>query len=249
MHDIVFLSLLSILFVSLLSFVGIIELFFKEKKLKKILIYFVGFAAGAMLGDVFFHLIPSLFDGEGFNTKFSFFILGGILLFFVMEKSLSWRHCHELPGKEEVLPFAYTNLIGDGIHNFIDGMIIASSYLTSLSVGIATTLAVVLHEIPQEIGDFGVLLHSGLSKTRALFLNFFSALFAFLGGLFVLFFYQFSKGATGFIISIAIGGFVYVAGSDLIPELHKNNRFEKSLIEILAFLIGLALMGVLLLIE
>ena len=151
--------------------------------------------------------------------------------------------------KTHVHPFAYMNLIGDSLHNFIDGLIVAGSYLISIPAGIATTIAVIFHEIPQEIGDFGVLVHGGFSKGRAIFLNFITALTAILGAVFALVLSNYISNIEGYLISLAIGGFLYIAGSDLIPELHKETKISVSLIQILTFVLGIIVMMALLLLE
>ena len=244
MLETLFYSLISVLFVSLISLVGILFLAIKAEKLKTILIYLVSFSAGALFGDAFIHLLPEVAE-TGVTLTVSFSILGGILLFFILEKIIHWQHCHLPITAHHVHPFAYMNLVGDSLHNFIDGVIIAASYMLSIPAGIATTLAVLFHEIPQEAGDFGVLLHGGFSKTKALFMNFLTALTAFLGVIFA-----FLLGIdNSILISVAIGGFLYIAGSDLIPELHKETRLSKSLVQLLFFVIGIAIMLALLLFE
>ena len=151
----------SVLLVSLISFIGVFTLSIKADKLRKILIYLISFSAGALLGDAFIHLLPEIVKSNGFSLQISLLILGGIALFFFLEKIIHWRHCHHPTTEEHVHPFAIMNLVGDGVHNFIDGLIIAGSYLVSLPVGIAATIAVIFHEVPQEIADFGVLLYAG----------------------------------------------------------------------------------------
>lgn len=239
---------LSVIIVSLVSFVGIFGLSLKVEKLKIILIYLISFAAGALFGDVFFHLLPEAAE-EGFGLKVSYGILGGILVFFVLEKLIYWQHCHMPHEKGHVHSFAYMNLVGDGLHNFIDGVIVAVSYLVSIPVGIATTLAVILHEIPQEIGDFGVLLHGGFSKGKALFLNFVSALAAVFGAIVALLAAVAVENLVSFLIPVAIGGFLYIAGSDLIPELHKETRFSNNLLQVFVFVLGILVMALLLFLE
>src|SRR3989344_3303920 len=165
-------TLASVFIVSLVSLIGVLTLSFRTSTLKKCLIYFVSFSAGALLGDVFIHLLPGIIEEKGFELSVSLFILFGILFSFTVEKIINWRHCHHPTTKEHPHPFAIMNLVGDLMHNFLDGLVIGASYLINVPVGIATTLAVVLHEIPQEIGDFGVLLHGGFSKGKALFFNF-----------------------------------------------------------------------------
>src|SRR3989344_3424132 len=181
MIEVVAYTILSVLIVSIVSLIGILALSIKTDKLKKILIYTISFSAGALFGDAFIHLIPEAVKETGFGLKTSLFILLGIIFSFIIEKFIHWRHCHLPHSKEHIHPFAVMNLLGDGIHNFIDGIIIGASYLASIPTGIATTIAVILHEIPQEIGDFGVLLQGGFSKSKALAFNFLTAATAILG--------------------------------------------------------------------
>ncbi len=172
-----------------------------------------------------------------------YFVIIGIAFFFVMEKFLYWRHCHE--GKCPVHIFAYLNLIGDGIHNFIDGMIIAASFIFSPDLGFATTLAVIFHEIPQEIGDFAVLMYGGFAKRKALVYNFVSALTAVAGSLVTYCLASYIQGVEGFLVPFAAGGFIYIAATDLMPELHKRTQAKESLMQFLAILIGIGLMSTL----
>lgn len=151
--------------------------------------------------------------------------------------------------KTHVHDFAIMNLVGDGFHNFLDGLIIGASYLVSIPAGIATTLAVLIHEIPQEIGDFGVLLHGGYSKKKALIMNFISALVAIIGTISALLLGKYLSGIETIITAIAIGGFIYIAGSDLIPELHKDFSAKKSIIQLICFILGIILIGALLFLE
>lgn len=241
-------SLISVVIISLISLTGIITFSIKAEKLKKILIYLLSFSAGALIGDSFIHLIPELAK-EGLTINYSITIILGVLLFFILEKIVHWRHCHMPITKTHAHPFAYMNLFGDALHNFIDGLIIAGSYLISIPVGIATTIAVVLHEIPQEIGDFGILIHGGFSKGKAIFLNFITALTAILGAVFALLLNNYISNIEGYLISLAIGGFLYIAGSDLIPELHKETKISISIIQILTFVLGVLVMLALLLLE
>lgn len=249
MNEALFYTLISVLVVSLISLVGILTLSIKTKKLNKILIYFVSFATGALLGDVFLHLIPELIEGNNFTLQTSFFILGGILVFFIVEKIIHWRHCHIPQNGEHIHPFAITNLIGDGVHNFLDGLIIGASYLVNIPVGIATTIAVIFHEIPQEIGDFGILLHAGFSKSKALLFNFLSALAAIVGGAISILSVGILPQIESYIIPMAIGGFIYIAGADLIPELHKNFETKKSIIQIISLILGISVMALLLFLD
>lgn len=242
-------TLSSVLIVSLVSLAGVFTLSLKREKLNKILIYLVSFAAGALLGDAFIHLIPEAYENIDNKIFISVFILSGILCFFVLEKFVHWRHCHKIACDDHPHPITYTILAGDTIHNFIDGLIIAASYLISIPVGIATTLAVIFHEIPQEIGDFGSLVYGGYSRAKALLFNFLTAVTAVLGAIIVLTFNINDSAFTEFLIPFAAGGFIYIASSDLIPELHKNTEPKKSVWQLLTFITGIGLMLLLLLLE
>lgn len=241
-------TMASVLVVSLLSFIGVASLAMSAQRLQTVLIYLISFAAGALFGDAFLHLLPEASE-QGFNLSVAGGILTGIVIFFVLEKIIHWRHCHLPPSKSHVHPFAYVNLIGDAVHNFIDGIIIAASYIVSVPAGIATTLAVALHEIPQEIGDFSILVHGGFSRRKALLLNFASALAAVAGAAVALWAANAVSSITTFFIPLAIGGFIYIAGSDLIPELHKEASLARSLVQVIAFVVGIAVMAALLLLE
>lgn len=249
MFDVWLYSFVSVLIVSLIAFVGIFTLSIGTNKLSKILLYLVSFSAGALFGDAFLHLLPEVAGKFGLDTKISMLILGGIVLFFITEKFVHWQHCHIPSKKGHVHSFAIMNLVGDGFHNLLDGMIIGASYLINIPTGIATTTAVAFHEIPQEIGDFGVLVHGGFSKSRALFLNFISATFAIIGLFVSLLMQGFVENLAFYIIPVAIGGFIYIAGSDLIPELHKEFTTKKAIIELAMFLLGILVMFGLLFLE
>jgi len=232
----------SVVIVSLISLIGIFTFALGSEKLKKILLLLVSFSAGVLLGDVFIHIIPEIDESQGFGVNSALYILLGIGIFFVLEKIVQWRHCHMPITKTHVHPVAYMNLLGDGLHNFLDGTIIAAGYIASIPVGIATTIAVVAHEIPQEIGDFGVLIHAGFTKKKAILFNFLSATLAIIGALIVVLIGDAIPGIESALLPIAAGGFVYIAGSDLIPELHKEFGVKKSLLEFLFFSLGIGIM-------
>lgn len=244
-----FYTLISVFIVSSISLVGVFAFAVSVEKMKKALIYLVSFAAGTLLGDAFIHLIPETFQAIENTIMSSLSILAGILVFFVMEKFLHWRHCHEIACVDHPHPFSYILLVGDVLHNFIDGLIIAASYLVSIPVGIATTLAVIFHEIPQEIGDFGSLLYAGFKKTKALLFNFLTALTAVLGAVLVLALNIDNESIAKILVPFAAGGFIYVASSDLIPELHKNTEPKKSFWQLIAFILGIGLMLLLIIFE
>ena len=242
-------TLISVLAVSLVSLVGIFTLSIDQKKLYKFLIYLVSLSAGTLMGDAFIHLIPEAYAEAENSLSVSLFILSGILVFFILEKIIHWRHCHEEPCIDHPHPFSYVILFGDSIHNFIDGLVIAASFLVSIPVGIATTVAVLFHEIPQEVGDFASLIYGGLSRAKALLFNFSTAFLAVLGALVVLVIDFNSDNMTQFLVPFAAGGFIYIAGSDLIPEMHKHNEWKKGVLQVLAFVAGVGIMGGLLLLE
>lgn len=228
----------SVIVISLISFVGVIFISIKERFLERILHYLVSFAAGALLGGAFFHLLP---ESVGALEEKAFLLVAvSFLFFFVLEKFLHWRHCHL--GHCEEHAFVYLNLLGDGVHNFLDGAVIAAAFLSSIFLGLTTTLAVIFHEIPQEIGDFSVLIYGGMKKTKALLLNFASASAAILGALGVYFFNHYISDLIPFFLPFAAGSFLYIAGTDLIPELHKKERPKESFFQFICLFLGLGLM-------
>ena len=237
--------LVSVFIVSLISFVGALALILKEKFLRRILPLMISFAAGGLLGAAFLDLIPEALESLSVTTAM-IAVLFGVITFFVFEKFLYWYHCHfhKLCDvhviRKKSLP--YLNLVGDSVHNFVDGMIIAASYLTNIGLGVVTTIAVIFHEIPQEIGDVGILLYSGLSRWKVLMYNFLTALASVLGAVVVI-----ALASTGtltgyivYLIPFAAGGFIYIAGSDLIPELHQETGAKKSLVQLTFLILGIA---------
>jgi len=233
--------------VSLISFVGVLTLVLKEKLLGKILLILVALSAGALIGGAFLHLLPEAIIEVGGSAdavlNIFLYLLFGFCLFFVLEQFISWHHHHGSHDEEcGIKPFSYLILISDGIHNFIDGLIIAGSFAVNPAVGVVTTLAVALHEIPQELGDFGVLIYGGFDKARALLLNFVSGLTAIFGGIAGYFLYTQIEGSIVYILPFAAGHFIYIASSDLIPEIKHKENLKKSLIHFAVFLIGIGLM-------
>jgi len=230
--------LISTILISLISFIGVFTLSLNDKLLKKILLALVSFSAGALMGGAFIHLLPESVESSG--SEMIIYVLFGFVLFFIIEKILFWRHCHD--GKCDVHTFRYMNLIGDAIHNLIDGLVLAVSFVVSLALGISTTIAIAFHEIPQEIGDFGVLVYGGYKRRRALALNFIVALTAIFGGIVGYFLSSHVEGIVVFLIPFAAGGFIYIAATDLIPEIKKEADIKKSIITLLVFVAGIMLM-------
>ena len=244
------LSLLSVLVVSLLSLAGILTLWLNDTRLRSIVLYLVSFSAGSLFGDAFFHLIPQTFEKNGITAYASVFIIFGILSSFVVERFLQWRHCHIPTSSEHPHSFAYMNFLGDAVHNLIDGIIIGGSYIVSIPVGLSTTLAVIFHEIPQELGDFGVLVYGGFKRRKALWLNFVTALTAIGGALLSLFLSSIIDGFIPIVIPFAAGNFIYIAGSDLIPELRKDAcEPKKDALHVVSLVLGVVTMLLLLLLE
>ena len=239
----------SVIIVSLVSLVGVFSLSLKEETVKKYISLFISLAVGALLGDAFIHLIPEAFESASSSTTVSLLIIFGILVFFIIEKFLHWHHHENDIEINHIQPVGKLILFTDGFHNLIDGVIIGVSFLVSVPIGIATTLALVLHEIPQEIGDFAVLIHSGYDKKRALWLNFFSALTAIVGVLVALIFGSFAETFTLWVLPIAAGGFIYIAMADLIPELHKTKEIKYSIWQLMTVVAGILAMVALLFVE
>lgn len=237
MHTLLWI-ILATLVVSAVSLVGVLTLGMQEKKLKKILMILIALSAGVLIGSAFLDLIPEAIHNNSGSFIF-IYVLVGFGLFFFIEKVLHWRHCHDRDCK--VHSFAYMSMIGDSVHNFIDGMIIAASFVVNIPLGFVTTVAVTLHEIPQEIGDFAILVHGGYKKNKALLLNFMTALTAVAGGIIGYYLASFASASIDFLIPFAAGGFIYIAASDLIPELRKENDFKKLLINFGVFLLGIVL--------
>jgi len=228
--------------VSLLSLIGVITLGIKKKLLKKILFILIGLSAGALMGASFLHLLPEALEESTYGSVF-FLVLIGFSLFFLIEKFLKWHHCHK--GSCNVHTFHYMNLFGDSVHNFIDGMIIAASFLVNIPFGIITTLAIIAHEVPQEIGDYAVLVYGGFSRLKALIYNFLVALTSIIGALFGYFLSAHIATLRLFLVPFAAGGFIYIAASDLVPELHKEPKLKKSLTSFAFFILGILLMAIL----
>jgi zinc and cadmium transporter len=238
---VLFWILASTFLVSLISLIGIFTLMIKDSLLHKILFCLVGFSAGALIGSAFLHILPECLENNKSTAVFSYLILG-IIIFFIMERFLHWRHCHE-EGACKTHAFTYLTLVGDGFHNFVDGMVIAASFVASLQLGMVTTLAIILHEIPQELSDFAILVYGGFTKKKALLFNFASALMAMLGALAGYFINDYIHGFSNFILPLTAGGFIYIATSDLIPELHKENDLKRSTAAFFAFLLGIVFMA------
>ncbi|GJQ58947.1 MAG: ZIP family metal transporter [Candidatus Scalindua sp. AMX11] len=250
MNKITVYAFISVFIVSLISIIGVFALSLNQKALNKSIFLLVSLAVGALFGDAIIHLIPDAFESAENPASVSLFIIIGIISFFVLEKFLRWSHSHEhdYEGAEcyqektnAVKPIGSLIIVSDSIHNIIDGITIGVSYLINIEIGIATTVAIILHEIPQEISDFALLIHAGYSKTKALLLNFVSSFIAVVGTITVLVFGSSFESFMPLMIAFAAGGFLYIAGSDLVPEIQKTSDLKDSLQQFIAIIIGIAI--------
>lgn len=243
-------AILGVIFSSVFSLFGVLIFLIKKDWLSKIVPYLVSLAAGALFGDAFVHLIPDSFDNIKDPLVVSLLVLGGIVLFFMLEQFVRWRHCHLPDFENHTHPMVTMNIVGDAIHNFIDGVVIGASFLISIPIGIATTLAVFLHEIPQEIGDFGIMLKGGYQIKKAFLVHILIGLIAIVGTVVVLIIGPIMKGFAENILPMVAGGFIYVAGSDLVPEIHQGTdvKISVAIKHLLVLLAGILLMGLLLIV-
>ena len=235
--------ILSTFLISLIAFIGALTLLLKEKLLNKILLALVALSAGALIGGAFLHLLPEAILKVSKEKIFSLFLflLLGFCLFFILEQFFLWHHTH-FKDKKCKKPVSYLILLSDSIHNFTDGLVIAASFIISIPIGIVTSLAIALHEIPQEIGDFGVLVYGGFGKVKALSLNFLTALTAILGGVIGYLLSGYVGSTILYLLPFAAGNFIYIAASDLIPEIKHKKSLKKSLAYFIIFLLGVLLM-------
>lgn len=254
-------ALLSVLAISLVSLAGVFTLSLGKARLERVIFLLVSFAVGAMLGGALLHLIPESYEVLGGGPETGLLVLAGVVAFFVLEKFLHWRHQHGVPeaiegatghshghshGPDMAAPFALVNLVGSVAHNVIDGAIVAASYLVSIQTGIVTTLAVMLHEIPQEIGNFGVLVYGGYPPRKALLYNFVAGLGGLIGAGLVLVLGSGVEGMADWLLPVTAGAFLYIAGSDLIPELNRRHSYPatKAVGQLVMMLLGIAVMAV-----
>jgi zinc and cadmium transporter len=248
------LAIISVFGVSLASFSGLFALSLSADRLQRLSTTLISFAAGSLLGDAFIHLIPNSFAAGRPPLGQSLRVLGGMLMFFVVEKLMRHRHGAAHAGDHGIgagrPELATINLLGDALHNFIDGVLIGASYLSSVWLGISTTIAVLFHEIPQELGDFSILIHSGMKPRTAVLLNFASASIAILGAVCALVAGSFAgTWLVPALIPVTAGGFVYLAAADLIPELQHDRSLASLLTQSGLMALGMGLMAVLTLLE
>ncbi len=225
--------------ITLCVWVAVLFMLFKKEVLDNILVFLVSLSAGALMGGAFLHLLPEAAEELESEPLFGVF-LASFVFFFLLEKIIHWRHCHKADCK--IHSFGYMNLVGDAVHNFIDGLVIASTFMVNPALGVSTTLAVAIHEIPQEIGDFGVLVFSGFKKKTALFVNYAIALTVVVGAVSGYFFFSYLENVLPYLLPFAAGGFVYIAASDLMPELRKETDLKRSMLSFSVFIVGILMM-------
>jgi len=207
---------------SLVGLVGVFSLFVDEARLKKMIKTLVAFSAGALLGGAFFHLLAEAMERMPVFNVYAVTLIG-FLAFFILEEYLHWHQCEEC----EIHPYSYLMIVGDSVHNILDGLVIAGTFMVSTYLGVITTILIIAHEVPQELGVFGVLVSGGFNKYNALFYSFIAQCTCVLGGIFGYLFFSKMDAFSLFIIPFTAGGFIYIAAADLIPGMHKTEGFEK----------------------
>ncbi len=223
---------LTVLFTTLFAFI-------KKDRFEKVVVFLVALSAGSLLGGAFLHLLPEAGEFLDLDALFGIF-LTSFVSFLIIEKIIHWHHCH-VTGST-IHPLGYINLVGDSIHNFIDGLVIAGAFIVDIKIGFATTIAFALHEIPHKIGDYGVLIYSGFAHRKALLLNFVVSLSSVLGGIIGFFAFQHIETVLPYLMPVAAGGFAYIASSDLVPEIKQETGIKKSMSLMLVFIAGILIM-------
>ncbi len=237
-------AILAVTIVSLLSLLGAVFIVLQRKILDSITTYLLAFSSGILLGTTFYDLIPEGY--EGLQRNVYTWVIVGLVAFFILEKLIHWHQHVEETGAQMYSRkhIAYLDLIGDGLHNFLDGAIIGVTFLTSVPLGMVTTIAVIAHEIPHELGDFFLLLYCGFSNKKALWYNLLSALTAILGTIVVFIFSANILVVSPYLIGFGAGNFLYIAASDLIPELHQKHNMKTSIIQTICLIVGIVVMQV-----
>ncbi len=233
------------LLIALVSLTGAAVLWVREAMLQTVVPLLVALAVGVLLGSAFLHLIPEATERLGSATKVGLYALGGFVLFFAIEKGVRWQHRHDVftPGSvQPIQPMARMNLVGDAVHNFVDGILIAGSFAADPVLGWATTAAIVMHEIPQELGDTGALLCGGYAPKRAVQLNFLCALAVIPGVIVTLLVGHVAEQLLVYLLPIAAGGFIYIAASDFLPALHRGEAPQASAAQVASVVLGVAAM-------
>ncbi|MBT3405965.1 ZIP family metal transporter [Candidatus Woesearchaeota archaeon] len=239
-------ALISVLVVSLVSIVFAIPFLLKKKISSKVLLFLLSFSVGVLLSTVFMNFLPEVME-HSHGIGASLFILSGFLVMFILEKFIHSHHQKKCEkngcGHSHAYHLAPINLIGDAVHNFIDGLVIAGAYAVNVTLGVAATISIIFHEIPQEIADFGVLIYSGMSRKKALLFNVMSAVTAIIGTVIGILLIDKLHGFIDFIIPFAAGNFIYIAASNLVPQLHRHCKLKDTILHIFAIVLGVALVA------
>jgi len=236
--------IIAVIIVSLISLIFAIPFLFKKKISNKLLLFLLSMSVGVLLATVFMDFLPEAVSHK-YTLGLALYLLLGFLVMFILEKFVHFHHNKKCEdghcGHSHAYNLAPVNLIGDGIHNFIDGLVIAGSFAVNTTLGITATISIIFHEIPQEIADFGVLLYSGMSKKKALVFNFLSAVTAIFGTIAGIILVGRLSGFTEFIIPFAAGNFIYIAASNLVPQLHRECKLQDTLLHVFAIILGIGL--------
>lgn len=222
-----------------IAMVGSLTLLLDERTLERLLLPLVSLAAGSLLGGAFLHMIPAGIEALEDGSQVGLLVLLGFAAFLPLEQLLHWHHGHHaLPGAPK--PFTYLILLGDGLHNFIGGLAVGGAFVIDIRLGIATWIAAAMHEVPQELGDFSILVHGGWPKGRAIVLNALSGATFLVGGLLA---YAASPAFdVAYLIPFAAGNFIYVAAADLIPEVKDEPSARRGALNLLMFLVGVGIL-------
>ncbi|MBT7902622.1 ZIP family metal transporter [Candidatus Woesearchaeota archaeon] len=239
-------TIISVIIVSLISIIAAVPLLIKKKISNKTLLFLLSISVGVLLSTVFIEFLPEAMEhGHDLGLVVPLTILAGFLIMFILEKFIHWHHNKKCEdghcGHGHAYNLSIINLIGDGVHNFIDGLVIAGAYAVNVTLGITATISIIFHEIPQELADIGVLLYSGLSKKKVIMFNFLSAITAIFGAVVGIIFVEKIPGFTQFIIPFAAGNFIYIAATNLLPQLHRHCCLKDTFLHILAILIGIGI--------
>ena len=237
-------SIIAVIIVSLVALIAAIPLLIKKKVSEKTLLLLMSLSVGVLLSTVFINFLPEA-TSHGYTLGLALNVIIGFLVFFVLEKLIHWHHHRkeekEMHAHSHAYHLAPINLIGDAIHNFIDGLVIAGSFAVNTVVGITATISIIFHELPQEIADMGILLYSGLSKKKAVIFNLFSASSAIIGAIIGLLLFQSIQGFNEFILPFAAGAFLYIAASNLVPQLHRSCGWKDSVLHLLVIIVGVGM--------